>query len=211
MSICNRSKSNSNSNSNTTINDYIQNQINKENFSNTLTKLETSESANSSNSVNSDEINNDNTLISKLEVEFENETVIKTIKMPENYGSKWKDDEKQKLIKILKTKNDKISEDKYTITKYDVLTKIAKKLGRSEGGILFEIKKIVYERYSDGEKLENICEELNLVYKNTRMVIKVLIEQENEKQINLLEKENKLLRLKIENIKLKRELDLLSN
>ncbi len=144
--------------------------------------------------------------IDKLEIEFENNTIIKK-KLPKNYGNKWTLEEREILIKKLKTNKEKIQNEAYSITKYDVIGKIGKKLGRTDGGVIGELKKIIYERYSKGEDLNLICEDLNLVYKNVKIMIKLYIEKESEQKINYYEKENKLLKLKIENIKLKRELD----
>ena len=114
------------------------------------------------------------------------------LNIPKNYGNKWTDEERKKLIKLLKNS-------------YDVNI-IASKLNRSEGGIKAEIKKLVYAKYIEGNDAEGISKELNIVYNNVKSMIKASIEQECENDINNLEKENKLLRLKIENIRLHKKL-----
>ncbi len=159
--------------SNTIINDYMENIIKikgKKYQSEEISDL--SEKRQSEETEEIEETESE--ILSKLEIEFENETVIKKQKLPENYGNKWTDEEKNQLIKLLKTKKDVLQEDKYSLTKYDVLSKIAKKLRRSEGGIICEIKKLVLIRYMSGEELEKICNDLNLVYKNTKMVLNIL-------------------------------------
>ena len=112
--------------------------------------------------------------------------------MPSNYGNKWTDDERKRLLKLLKNS-------------YDVDV-IANKLNRSEGGIKAEIRKIVYAKYIEGNSAEDISKELNIVYNNVKSIIKTSIDQDCENDINNLEKENKLLRLKIENIRLHKKL-----
>jgi IS30 family transposase len=112
--------------------------------------------------------------------------------MPSNYGNKWTDEERKRLVKLLKNS-------------YDIDI-IANKLNRSEGGIKAEIKKIVYAKYTEGNDAEAISKELNIVYNNVKSMIKVSIDKECENDINNLEKENKLLRLKIENIRLHKKL-----
>ena len=133
--------------------------------------------------------NNKKNIVSELETDING--VIKA-NMPSNYGNKWSDEERKRLIKLLKNS-------------YDIDV-IATKLNRSEGGIKAEIKKIVYAKYTEGIDAEGISKELNIVYNNVKSMIKVSIDQECENDINNLEKENKLLRLKIENIRLHKKL-----
>ena len=167
----------------------------------------------------------------KLEEEFESTSSIKDItifnknskyveskdnkNLPTNYGNKWTDEEKKILIKMLKSKtnfdsdddssNNKIILDDNTI-RDKIIIKIANKLGRTEGGVKGEIKKIVFDKYMKGEDAESISQELNLVFKSVKSIIKIYLEKECDIEINNLEKENKLLKLKIENIKLRNEL-----
>ena len=133
--------------------------------------------------------NNKKNIVSEFETDING--VIKA-NMPSNYGNKWSDEERKRLIKLLKNS-------------YDIDV-IATKLNRSEGGIKAEIKKIVYAKYKEGIDAEGISKELNIVYNNVKSMIKVSIDQECENDINNLEKENKLLRLKIENIRLHKKL-----
>jgi hypothetical protein len=133
--------------------------------------------------------NNKKNIISEFEIEKNDE--IKN-NMPSNYGNKWTDDERKRLVKLLKNS-------------YEVDV-IATKLNRSEGGIKAEIKKIVYAKYIEGIDADGISKELNIVYNNVKSMIKAGIDQDCENDINNLEKENKLLRLKIENIRLHKKL-----
>ena len=133
--------------------------------------------------------NNKKNIVSEFETDING--VIKG-NVPSNYGNKWTDEERKKLIKLLKNS-------------YDVDV-IADKLNRSEGGVKAEIKKIVYAKYIEGNDAEAISKELNIVYNNVKSMIKVSIDKECENDINNLEKENKLLRLKIENIRLHKKL-----
>lgn len=139
--------------------------------------------------------NNKKNIVSELETDINgdiNRNGDIKINMPSNYGNKWSDEERKRLIKLLKNS-------------YDIDV-IATKLNRSEGGIKAEIKKIVYAKYTEGIDAEGISKELNIVYNNVKSMIKVSIDQECENDINNLEKENKLLRLKIENIRLHKKL-----
>lgn len=133
--------------------------------------------------------NNKKNIVSEFDTDVHGEI---NKNMPSNYGNKWTDEERKKLIKLLKNS-------------YDVNI-IASKLNRSEGGIKAEIKKLVYAKYIEGNDAEGISKELNIVYNNVKSMIKASIEQECENDINNLEKENKLLRLKIENIRLHKKL-----
>jgi hypothetical protein len=133
--------------------------------------------------------NNKKNIVTELETEVSDE-IKKNI--PSNYGNKWTDDERKRLIKLLKNGY--------------VVESIASKLNRSEGGIKAEIRKIVYSKYIEGCDAEAISKEFNIVYNNVKSIIKTSIEQDCENDINNLEKENKLLRLKIENIRLHKKL-----
>ena len=84
--------------------------------------------------------------------------------------------------------------------------KIAKKLNRSTGGVYVLVKKNVFEKYIEGQEPEQIASKLNLTFKSVRLMIKSFILFNSDNMIGLLEKENKLLELKINNIKLKKEL-----
>jgi hypothetical protein len=157
----------------------------------------------------------------KLEEEFETKSLTKDIiisnkNLPTNYGNKWTEEEKNILIKMLKgstkivsdddsSSNNKIILDDSTI-RDKIIIKIANKLGRTEGGVKGEIKKIVFDKYMKGEDAESISKELNLVFKSVKSIIKIYLEKECDIEINNLEKENKLLKLKIENINLRNEL-----
>jgi hypothetical protein len=149
----------------------------------------------------------------ELEKEFELQV---NKKIPINYGSKWTDKDKNELIKLLKNikkeketdseKNKIISYDNELELKKTLILEIGNKLGRTEGGIVSEVKKIIFNMYMNGDNAENISNELNLTFKAVKSIIKIFIDKECEQEIKSLEKENKLLRLKIENYNLRIEL-----
>lgn len=145
--------------------------------------------------------------LENLENEFDME--IKK-KLPTNYGNKWTDEEKNILITMLKNTPKYPLEDNFpsdnNLTKDQVIRQIAEKLGRTEGGIKGEIKKIIFDKYLKGEDPENISKELNLIYKNVKSIIKLYLDKESDNDIAILEKENKLLKLKIENLNLRKTL-----
>lgn len=146
------------------------------------------------------------------------------VDVPKKYGSKWTDDDRRKLVNMLKNSSKIIvnldENTKNNIFEYSpnhnsdsdfLIKKIADKLYRTEGGIRAEIKKIIFDDYTRGKTTEQISENLNLTYKNVKSVIKIQLDKECDNEIILLEKENKLLKLKVENKKLKSELIVLSN
>jgi hypothetical protein len=150
--------------------------------------------------ISSSESDTNSESLSDLEIELEN-------KLPCNYGNKWTDSERKILINSLKT-SEKIVLDDVNKNK---INGIAKKLGRSDGGVIAEIKKIIYDKYTNGNSVEIISDDLNLVYKDVKSIIKIYLEKECENEIINFEKENKLLKLKIENIKLRNELNALQS
>ena len=112
--------------------------------------------------------------------------------LPSNYGNKWSEEERKILIKLLNEGNE--------------IEDIAYELNRSNGGVKAEIRKIVFNKYMQGIDAEIISKELNIIYKNIKSIIKFYLDKNCDNEINVLEKENKLLKLKIENFKLRNEL-----
>ena len=114
---------------------------------------------------------------------------------PVNYGAKWTEDERTLVIKYLKRSEE--------------IETIAGKLNRSIGGVDAEIQKIVYNKHKDGVLAEDISNELNLTFASVQSIIKNMTRKYADQEIAYLEKENKLILLKIENLKLQQELKML--
>jgi len=133
--------------------------------------------------------------------------------LPKNYGNKWTEEERKELLNmVMNSQNENVdnmikrdNNDDIEFKGIDII-KIANKLGRTEGGIRSEIKKIIYNKYIEGDNPEKISKDLNLTFKCVKSIIKIFIEKESEQEISLLEKENKLLKLKIENYNLRKSL-----
>lgn len=121
---------------------------------------------------------------------------LKNEVLPKNYGNRWSENDKQQLIYLLKESSNK---------DIDYL-EIANKLGRSEGGVKGELKKIIMSRYLNGEEPDMIALDINIQYKFVKILIKTYIDNEIDSDINNLEKENKLLKLKMENIELRKNI-----
>jgi hypothetical protein len=120
--------------------------------------------------------------------------IIELDNKPKNYGTRWSDEDKIQLIELLKQNQNK------EINYND----IAIKLGRSEGGVKGEVKKMILTRYLNGEEADVIALDMNIQYKFIKILIKTYIENEIDADINNLEKENKLLKLKMENMELRK-------
>ena len=139
--------------------------------------------------------------VSEEDLEKELETISQnnnSIEKPENFGNKWTDQDKRILVSMLKD-----------ITNKDLDTnicKIAQTLKRTEGGVKGEIKKIIMDKYLQGESAEDIANTLNILYRNVKSIIKIYLDKDADNEINNLSKENKLLKLKIENIELRKHL-----
>lgn len=128
--------------------------------------------------------------------EFNSDEIEYNKKLPENHGSKWLEEDNNKLIKLLQ--------------KYDI-NKIAIKLGRTEGSIKAKIKKIIMEEYLNGVDIDTISNKLNLIYKDVKSIIKIYLDKESDTEIRILEKENNLLKLRLENYRLKKEIQEYNN
>lgn len=123
---------------------------------------------------------------------------------PKNYGNIWRDDERKKILKFLENNN---YEDIFGIFDEKIINNISKTLGRTEYAIQEEIKKMVYNEYISGYSHEIISKKFNIPIPNIKIILKLYIEKYHSKIINQLEIENKLMKLKLENIKLRKELE----
>ena len=115
---------------------------------------------------------------------------------PTKYGCRWTDEEREILIKHLS--KDKDIE--------DVIKEVSIKLERSEGGVRFEIRKHILTYYMKGEEIDNIVEIMCISLEYIKNIIKKYLEKNAEEDIKILERENNLLKLRIENAKLQNEL-----
>ena len=144
----------------------------------------------------------DNNKYIQLEKEFDSKLNYDELFYPRNHGNIWSDVERIKIVKLLK---------KYEFTGDDLfdpntIKKIAKKLERTEYAVKEEIKKMIYNKFIQGENYENISGSFNIPLSNIKSVLKSYIDKNSQKIITQLEKENKILKLQIDNIKLKKEL-----
>jgi len=154
------------------------------------------------NSVYNNFINNEtDENITELEKDLES-LINNNIEIPKNNGKFWNKKDKKMIIKILNKNNEKI-ENIYTDK---IIYTISNKLGRSNNSILNEIKKIIFNKFLEGKEYEEISNELNIEEENIYLIIKLYDERLINKQINFFEKQNKLLKLKLENIDLRKEI-----
>lgn len=141
--------------------------------------------------------------LSKLDKELSLKSKSNSTVHPKNYGNLWTEQERQKILKYL-TKN--IFDKESGMFEESKIYDIAKKLERTEYAVKEEIKKMIYYDFIEGENLENISKKFNIPNSNIKLILKFYIEKNSKNNINQLEVENKLLKLKIENIKLRKEL-----
>jgi len=153
-----------------------------------------------------------NTLHDEIEIEkLENELYTKShsINCPKNYGNLWNDEERKIILNYLE-KNSNFN----NISLYDdeIIFKIAKKTDRSEVGVKEEIKKMIFNDYIDKfYSLTQISDKYNIPEPNVKILIKNYLEKYGKKYLYPIEIENRILKYKVENIKLKKELNELLN
>lgn len=147
------------------------------------------------NSIYNNLINKNNNNKEDYEIE------INSYNNPKNSGKIWTDKERTKILKILNKEDqiDNIFTDKIIYT-------IAEKLERTSNSILSEIKKTIIKDFFNGNDINNISKKFNINEENINLIIKISSDDEINKQCLFFKKQNKLLRLKLENIKLRKEL-----
>jgi hypothetical protein len=118
------------------------------------------------------------------------------INKPKNFGSKWTDSERENLLNMISKDND-VDEN---------IIAISIKLERSEGGVRGEIRKMIIFRYLMGDDSETITDDMNLPLSYTKMIIKNYLDKDAEADIIILKRENELLKLRVENVKLQNSL-----
>jgi len=153
--------------------------------------------------VNEFELDKEDYELENLEKELIIKTKSNSISYPKNYGNIWTDKERKIILNFLK---------KESIT-YDsplfndlIIIDIAKKLKRTEYGVKEEIKKMIFMEFMNGNDYKKISIKFNIPESNIKLILKLYIEKNSKKIINNMELENYLLKLQIENIKLKKEL-----
>ena len=170
-----------NKNTNTLINSSINSSINS--------IIEKQQTNNNNNNNNNNESDNDKVC-----------NMVK--KQPKNFGNLWTNEERLIVLKYL---NDYESDDS-SLYNEEAITNIADKLERTEQAIEEEIKKMIYMDYLEGTKYVYIKNKYNMSIANIKTLIKMYLKKNNKKIVNALEIENEILRLQVENLKLRKEL-----
>jgi hypothetical protein len=151
---------------------------------------------------NSKIIKDDEFDIDKLEKEFELKSKSNN-NFPKNYGSMWTNEERKIILD--KMKKNKFSNDS-NLFDVDAIKEISNCLERTEQGVKEEIKKMIYNDYIIGIDHKDLSLKYNVCIQNIKLLIKSYIEKNGKKIINAIGDENTILKLQIENIKLKKEL-----
>ena len=216
MSLLNNNNNNNNNN-NEEINNYLKKKNKKpleeyikSNSSNILIDYPLDEHYNLDkiNSYNNEDIELENlekefTIKSKSSI-YGNTVLNSHINFhPKNYGNIWIDEQREKIFKYLKKNN---YENNLVLFDESVIFDIAHKLERTEHGVKEEIKKMIFNEFMDGSNVEKISKKFYIPVQNIKLLLKLFIEKNGKKIINSIGTENQLLKLKIENIKLKKEL-----
>lgn len=183
--------------------------INKKlNFSNSDNFENSENSENSEKKIKLTGVEDDYIELEKLEKELVLKSGSNSLSHPKNYGNIWNENERDKIKKYLKKNKFDTS---YGMFDESNIFDIAKKLQRSEFGVKEEIKKMIFTDYMNGLNYEKISDKFNIPTNNIKLILKFYMEKNSKKIINQMENENKLLKLKVENMKLKKELEELNN
>jgi hypothetical protein len=141
--------------------------------------------------------------VEQLEKELISKIQKNNINYPKNYGNVWSEEERNKVLKYLKKKNKSTNQNLFLDS---VITEIATKLERTESGVKEEIKKMIFNECIEGKDYLEISIKYNICESGIKIIFKQYIDKYGKKYYDSIELENKLLKIKIENIKLKNEL-----
>ncbi len=158
---------------------------------------------NNENEIDKTSSSNDYFELEKLEKEFVVKSNINSIIKPKNHGNFWTGEEKTKILKYLSKNNYGYNFGLFDETNIE---EIAKKLERTEYAVREEIKKMIFNDYIDGLNYSELSSRYNIPEPNIRLIIKSYIDKYGKKIMNSINNENLILKLHIENIKLKTEL-----
>lgn len=169
----------------------------------------------SSFDIDNDDEKNDNNENKYLELEKINKekntntnTNTNLSSTPKNHGNLWSDDERNKILKLLKKHDFDKNCGMFDETN---ITEIATKLERTSYAVKQEIKKMIYNDFIEGLSYDKISTNFNIPKSNIKLILKLYLEKKSKKITEQFNNENELLRLKIENIKLKKELQEIIN
>lgn len=203
--------------STSSVNNFLENKIKHEKI---IKHNNDNTNAKNINNFNDDNDFDDNdfddsidTLHNEIEIEkLENELYAKSHSSknyPKNYGNFWSNDERKIILNCLK-KNTNFNNS--SLYDDEIILKIAKKTERSEVGVKEEIKKMIFNDYiEESYSLSQLSTKYNIPEQNIKILIKIYLEKYGKKSLYPIEIENRILKCKIENIKLKKELIELSN
>ena len=186
------------------MNSYIENKI-KSDSNNRFNNSDISNKLNKLNKLNKQcefNMTDEEIELEKLDEEFDSK--YHSSNQPKNYGNLWNETDRKIILNYLK-KNNNIDE----INLYDnkIIQKIARKIERSECGIKEEIKKMIFNDYIENNyTIKKLSDKYNINQNKIKILIKMFLEKYGDKYLLPIMIENNILKCKIENIKLKKEL-----
>ena len=167
-------------------------------------KINNNENNNNYNDNNNSESDNESESVKNLERELENKINCNNISYPKNYGNFWNDKERNLILNTINNNNIFNFEE-------EIIKKISSKLERTEYAVVEEIKKMIFNEFLKGINEKKISKKFNILESNIKLIIKLYIKKNSKKIIESINNENKILKLQIENIKLKKELEEINN
>ena len=138
---------------------------------------------------------------------------------PKNHGNLWTEQEKLVILKWMEKNdynnlicnmesNNSNGTNEYWAGMFDdnIIDQLSQELQRTQGSIREEIKKMVFTEYLKTLDYISISKKFNIPETNIKIIVKKHLEKNEKIIISSIETENKLLKVQIENIKLKNEL-----
>jgi hypothetical protein len=188
------------------INELIDNHISNNNLitDNSLLENESNES-NQSNQPN--ESNESNQIkINDIDETFDSDNIdseISQLIYPKNHGNYWTSQEREFIIKSLSSSIITNSSDFFD---EENIEKMSKQIERSEYAIKEEIKKMIFNEFIKGVEYNDIANKFNMPVQNVKLLCRNHIDKHGKRFIANIRMENKILKLQMENLKLKKEL-----
>lgn len=168
-------------------------------------KIKKSKKSSSINTIIDEHIENDvkhsenNDEQSDIDVSSE----LSQLSYPKNHGNYWSELEREFILKSLSHSNITNSSNFFDDANIE---KISKKIERSEYAVREEIKKMIFNEFIKGIDCDEIAIKFNMPIQNIKLLYRNYIDKHGKKFIENIRMENKILKLQIENLKLKKEL-----
>lgn len=145
--------------------------------------------------------------------EIDTNEELALLQYPKNHGTIWSDEDIEFIMSTLQTQSYDpcvMSSSQGETNNTTIINNIATHTNRTPYAVREQIKKLIFKDFTNGMSNKAIGDKFNISEQGIKLMIKKYIGANGNKFIQTMEYENRILKLQVENLKLKKELTELS-